>query len=338
MPVPLRAGDIFRKINMNILITGGAGFIGSHLSEKITGLGHKVICIDNFNDYYNPAIKEHNLKNIIDDENFILYRADILDRQAMQEIFSAHNIDMVIHLAARAGVRPSLSNAALYEKVNVEGTINLLESCREKAITRFIFASSSSVYGGNKKIPFSETDKVDFPISPYAATKKSGELICYTYHHLYDISVFAFRFFTVYGPRQRPEMAIHKFARKIFDRVPIEVFGDGSSSRDYTYIDDIINGIIGSLDLVYGYEVINLGNSYPVRLSDLVKLIEAKAGRKAVIKHAEPQPGDVFTTYADIEKARKLIKYDPETPIEEGLEYFIDWYRKKLKEGIFNGQ
>ena len=322
---------------MNILITGGAGFIGSHLSEKIIGLGHRVICIDDFNDYYDPAIKEHNLKDIIDNEGFILYRADILDRLALRNIFSAHNIDMVIHLAARAGVRPSLSNAALYEKVNVEGTINLLEGCRERSINRFIFASSSSVYGGNKKVPFSETDKVDFPVSPYAATKKSGELMCYTYHHLYNISVFAFRFFTVYGPRQRPEMAIHKFARKIFNGDPIEVYGDGSSSRDYTYIDDIINGIIGSLDLVSSYEIINLGNSYPVRLSDLVKLIEEKTGRKAVVKHAEPQPGDVFTTYADIERAKKLIKYDPRTPIEEGLQYFMDWYREKSKEGNING-
>ena len=331
----MQTGDIFRKINMKILITGGAGFIGSHLSEKLIGLGHRVICIDNFNDYYDPAIKEHNLQDIIDDKNFTLYRADILDRTAMQEIFSAHNIDIVIHLAARAGVRPSLSNAVLYEKVNVEGTINLLEECRKKAINKFIFASSSSVYGGNKKIPFSETDKVDFPVSPYAATKKSGELICYTYHHLYDISVFSFRFFTVYGPRQRPEMAIHKFSRKIFNKVPIEVYGDGSSSRDYTYIDDIVNGIIDSLDQVNGYEVINLGNSYPVKLLDLVKLIEIKTGRKALIKHAETQPGDVFTTYADIEKAKKLIKYDPITPIEKGLEYFMDWYRKK--EGIING-
>jgi len=323
---------------MNILITGGAGFIGSHLSEKIIGLGHRVICIDNFNDYYDPAIKEHNLKDIIDDKNFILYRADILDRTAVQKIFSAHNIDIVIHLAARAGVRPSLSNAVLYEKVNVEGTINLLESCKEKAITRFIFASSSSVYGGNKKTPFSETDKVDFPVSPYAATKKSGELICYTYHHLYDISIFAFRFFTVYGPRQRPEMAIHKFARKIFNGVPVEVYGDGSSSRDYTYINDIVNGIIGSLDLVRGFEIINLGNSYPIKLLDLMKLIEEKAGKKALIKYTEMQPGDVFTTYADIGKARKLIKYNPEIPIEEGLEYFMDWYKNKLEEGIFDDQ
>lgn len=323
---------------MNILITGGAGFIGSHLSEKIIELGHRVICIDNFNDYYDPAIKEYNLKDIIDNKNFTLHRVDIVDRTAVQKIFSIHNIDIVIHLAARAGVQPSLSNASLYEKVNVEGTINLLECCRERSINRFIFASSSSVYGGNKKVPFSETDKVDFPVSPYAATKKSGELMCYTYHHLYDISVFAFRFFTVYGPRQRPGMAIHKFTRKILNGDPIEVYGDGSSSRDYTYIDDIVNGIIGSLDLVSGYEIINLGNSYPVKLSDLVSLIEEKSGRKAVIKYAEPQPGDVFTTYADIEKAKRVIKYNPGTSIEEGLEHFMDWYRKKSKEGIINGK
>ena len=323
---------------MNILITGGAGFIGSHLSEKIIGLGHRVVCIDNFNDYYNPAIKEYNLKDIIDNKDFILHRTDIMDKNAVRKIFLAHNIDIVIHLAARAGVRPSLSRTVLYERVNVEGTINLLECCRERSINRFIFASSSSVYGGNKKVPFSETDKVDFPVSPYAATKKSGELMCYTYHHLYDISIFAFRFFTVYGPRQRPEMAIHKFTRKILNGDPIEVYGDGSSSRDYTYIDDIVNGIIGSLDLVSGYEIINLGNSYPVKLSDLIKLIEEKSSRKAVLKYIEPQPGDVFTTYADIEKAKRVIKYDPGTPIEKGLEHFMDWYRKKLKEGIINGK
>lgn len=322
---------------MNILITGGAGFIGSHLSEKIIDLGHKVVCVDNFNDYYDPAIKENNISGIIDNENYRLYRADILDKKAIGEIFSIDGIDLVIHLAARAGVRPSLSNAALYEKVNVEGTINLLENCREHGIRRFIFASSSSVYGGNKKIPFSETDRVDFPVSPYAATKKSGELICYTYHHLYDISIFAFRFFTVYGPRQRPEMAIHKFSRKILGDKPVEVYGDGTSSRDYTYIDDIINGITNSLGCINGYEVINLGNSKPVGLLKLIGLIEETAGKKALINFEDMQPGDVFTTYADTQKARKLIDYSPETPIEKGIGHFIEWYKKKKKEGIFNG-
>ncbi|MCJ7472217.1 MAG: GDP-mannose 4,6-dehydratase [Actinobacteria bacterium] len=321
---------------MNILITGGAGFIGSHLSEKIIDLGHRVICVDNFNDYYDPAIKENNIKGIIDNDNYKLYRADILDRQAIGEIFSASGIDLVIHLAARAGVRPSLANAALYEKVNVGGTINLLENCRERGINRFIFASSSSVYGGNKKIPFSETDRVDCPVSHYAATKKSGELICYTYHHLYNISVFAFRFFTVYGPRQRPEMAVHKFSGKILAGKPIELYGDGTSSRDYTYIDDIISGITNSLEFINGYEIINLGNSKPVGLSRLVGLIEDAVGKKALVDYKDPQPGDVFTTYADIKKARRLIKYRPETPIEKGIGYFIEWYKTKKKEGILN--
>ena len=317
---------------MNILITGGAGFIGSHLSEKIIALGHRVICVDNFNDYYDPAIKESNISGILDNGNYRLYRTDILDKQALRKIFSASGIDMVIHLAARTGVRPSLTNALLYEKVNVEGTINLLENCREYGIERFIFASSSSVYGGNKKIPFSETDRVDSPVSPYAATKKSGELICYTYHHLYNISVFAFRFFTVYGPRQRPEMAIHKFSRRILENKPIEVYGDGTSSRDYTYIDDIIGGIINSLELINGYEVINLGNSRQVGLLSLIELIEKATGKKALIDYRDPQPGDVFTTCADTRKAGRLIGYHPETPIEKGIGHFIEWYKKKKEE------
>ncbi len=321
---------------MNILITGGAGFIGSHLSEKIISLGHRVICVDNFNDYYAPAIKENNIADIINNDNYLLYRADILDRQTIGEIFSTSSIDLVIHLAARAGVRPSLANAALYEKVNVGGTINLLESCRDHGVRRFIFASSSSVYGGNKKVPFSETDNVDSPVSPYAATKKSGELICYTYHHLYDISIFAFRFFTVYGPRQRPEMAIHKFCRKILAGDPIEVYGDGTSSRDYTYIDDIISGIINSLGCINGYEVINLGNSKQIGLLKLIGFIEDVTGKKAVMDHKDPQPGDVFATYANIEKAKRLIGYCPETSIKNGIGYFMEWYKKKKKEGILN--
>jgi UDP-glucuronate 4-epimerase len=319
---------------MDIMVTGGAGFIGSHLCRKIMDLGHNVICFDDFNDYYDPAVKEDNIREMSDDRRFTLFRAGITDRKAVDEIFSSNNIDIVIHLAARAGVRPSLANAALYEKVNVGGTINLLDNCRDRRIKKFIFASSSSVYGGNRKMPFSETDSVDSPVSPYAATKKSGELICYTYHHLYDISVFAFRFFTVYGPRQRPEMAIHRFTRHIFEGRPIEVFGDGSTSRDYTYIDDIVNGLINSLDLIYGYEVINLGNSYPVKLDRLIRMIQEASGRKADIRYRELQPGDVPATFADIEKARKLIKYKPGTSIEEGLELFMDWYREKHKRKI----
>ncbi len=316
---------------MDIMVTGGAGFIGSHLCQRILSLGHNVICFDDFNDYYDPAVKEDNIRELADDSRFTLFRAGITDRKAVDEIFSSNNIDIVIHLAARAGVRPSLADAALYEKVNVGGTINLLDSCRDRGIKKFIFASSSSVYGGNMKMPFSETDRVDSPVSPYAATKKSGELICYTYHHLYDISVFAFRFFTVYGPRQRPEMAIHRFTRHIFEGRPIEVFGDGSTSRDYTYIDDIVNGLINSLDLVCGYEVINLGNSYPVKLDRLIRMIQEASGRKADIRYTELQPGDVPATFADIEKARKLIKYKPGTTMEEGLGLFMDWYKEKHK-------
>lgn len=314
---------------MYILITGGAGFIGSHLCEKLIDLNHKIICIDNFNNYYNPKIKENNLKNIIDNKNFTLYRLDILNKEKINEIFSSQKINIIIHLAARAGVRSSLSNALLYEAVNVQGTINLLEACKDYGIKKFIFASSSSVYGDNKKVPFSEDDNVDNPVSPYGATKKSGELICYTYHHLYDISILCFRLFTVYGPRQRPEMAIHKFTRHILEEKPIEVYGNGTSSRDYTYIDDIISGIISSLDKINGYEIINLGNSKPINLLKLINLIEKVISRKAVIKYADAQPGDVFTTYADIRKAKKMLKYQPETSIEEGIENFIKWYKKK---------
>ncbi len=321
---------------MNILITGGAGFIGSHLSEKIIKMGHRVICVDNFNDYYDPLVKEDNLKDIIDDKRFNLFRIDILDREKISEVFATQNIDIVVHLAARAGVRSSLTNVLLYEKVNVQGTINLLEQCKENGIDRFIFASSSSVYGGNTKTPFSEKDIVDFPVSPYAATKKSGELICYTYHHLYNISVFAFRFFTVYGPRQRPEMAIHKFTRDILDGKQIEVFGDGTSSRDYTYIDDIIDGITGSLEIIQNYEILNLGNSKPIKLMKLIKLIENETHRSADIRYLDDQPGDVFTTYADINKAEKLIKYCPHTSIEVGIKKFVEWYKNKKKEAVFN--
>jgi len=321
---------------MNILITGGAGFIGSHLSEKIIKMGHRVICVDNFNDYYDPLIKEDNLKDIIDNKRFSLFRIDILDSEKISEVFASQNIDMVIHLAARAGVRPSLANALLYEEVNVQGTINLLEQCRENKIDRFIFASSSSVYGGNTKTPFSEKDSVDLPVSPYAATKKSGELICYTYHHLYNISVFAFRFFTVYGPRQRPEMAIHKFTGDILDGKQIEVFGDGTSSRDYTYIDDIINGITGSLEILQGYEILNLGNSKPVKLMSLIKLIEKETHKSADTRYSDDQPGDVFTTYADISKAEKFINYHPHTSIEMGIKKFVEWYKNKKKEAVFN--
>jgi UDP-glucuronate 4-epimerase len=314
---------------MNILVTGGAGFIGSHLCEKLINLGFNVICVDNFDKFYDTAIKEDNISKIIANSKFKLYRADICDLNQIDDVFSKNKVELVIHLAARAGVRPSIKDPLLYEKVNVTGTVNLLECCKKHNISKLIFASSSSVYGGNRKIPFSEDDNVDRPISPYAATKRAGELICHTYYSLYGINVFCFRFFTVYGPRQRPEMAIHKFTRQILRGEQIELFGNGSSSRDYTYIDDVISGILNSLDRVKGFEIINLGNSNSVKLISLVSLIEDITGRKAKLKFVENQPGDVFMTYADIRKARKMLKYSPETNIKDGLAKFTEWYKEK---------
>jgi len=321
---------------MNIIITGGAGFIGSHISERLIKIGHNIICIDNFNDFYDPKIKEDNLANIINNKRFKLFPIDILDKKKINKIFLENNIDLVIHLAARAGVRPSIANAELYEIVNVQGTINLLEECKRNNVNKFIFASSSSVYGGNKKTPFSENDQVDKPVSPYAMTKKSGELICYTYHYLYNIQVFAFRFFTVYGPRQRPEMAIHKFVREMMDGRDINIYGNGKSSRDYTYIDDIIDGITNSLDIISGYEIFNLGNSKPINIIELIKIIEDQTGLNANIVYAEKQPGDVFCTYSDISKAKRMINYNPEVSIEVGIKRFIEWYKSKNYKEINN--
>lgn len=318
---------------MNILVTGGAGFIGSSLTDRLLENNLKIFCLDNFNDFYNPLIKENNIRHNLENKNFNLIRGDILDKNKLDEIFSSNNIHMVIHLAAMAGVRPSIENPLLYEKVNIEGTINLLECMKIHNVKKMLFASSSSVYGGNKKVPFSETDGVDKPVSPYAATKKAGELLCYNYHHLYGIAIYCLRFFTVYGPRQRPEMAIHKFTRQIYSGQKITVFGDGSTSRDYTYIDDIVNGIINCIDRVNSYEIINLGNSNPTKLIELVKLIQNISGRKSGITKEEMKPGDVFTTFADIKKAKKIIAFKPETSIEDGLQKFISWYEENLKDG-----
>lgn len=314
---------------MNILVTGGAGFIGSHVCEKLISSGHKVICVDNFNDYYDPQIKETNISEMKKDRNFILYRNDILKNDLLEYIFSNNSMDLVIHLAARAGVRSSIANARLYEEVNVRGTINLLECCKKFGVCRFVFASSSSVYGGNKKVPFSEDDNVDHPVSPYAATKKAGELMCYTYSHLFELNIFCYRFFTVYGPRQRPEMAIHKFTGLVLSGKPIDVYGDGMSSRDYTYIDDITDTITGNIDNIKGYEIFNIGNSRPVKLGELIVLIESATGKKAIINHMDFQPGDVQATFADITKAKKMLRYNPATPIETGILKFVEWYKIK---------
>lgn len=316
---------------MNILITGGAGFIGSSLTDRLLKDNMKIFCLDNFNTFYDPHIKKSNIKPHLRNKDFTLIKGDILDKKLLSDVFAGNDFDIVIHLAAMAGVRPSIENPLLYEKVNIEGTLNILECMRAYRKTKMLFASSSSVYGGNKKVPFSETDNVDRPISPYAATKKACELLCYNYHHLYNFDIYCLRFFTVYGPRQRPEMAIHKFTRQIYSGQNITVFGDGSSSRDYTYIDDIIAGLVGCIDRLKSYEIINLGNSNPTKLMELVELISSISGKKAEIIMEEPKPGDVFTTYADISKAKKIIGFDPKISIKDGLEKFIKWYKENLK-------
>ncbi len=316
---------------MRILLTGGAGFIGSHLAEKLLERGDQVVCLDNFNDYYDPAVKRRNVAGVLEHPAYTLVEGDILDEKLLANVFEANTFDAIVHLAARAGVRPSIQQPLLYEQVNVRGTQLLLEQARAHEIPKFIFASSSSVYGANKKVPFSETDFVDNPVSPYAATKKAGELICYTYHHLYDISCSCLRFFTVYGPRQRPDMAIHKFTRLIDAGEPVPMFGDGSSRRDYTYIDDVLQGVIQSIDRCEGYEIYNLGESQTIALRDLISKLETLLGKKARIQKLPPQPGDVPITYADISKAREKLGYNPQFPLDEGLERFVRWFKEEKK-------
>jgi len=314
---------------MRILVTGGAGFIGSHLTENLLQEGHQVHCVDNFNDYYDPYVKRENVQKALKDENYWLFEGDILDFPFLEKIFAENHYDVIVHLAARAGVRPSIQQPILYEQVNIKGTMHLLELCKKHEIKKFVFASSSSVYGANKKVPFAETDSVDNPISPYAATKKAGELICYTYHHLYDISVNALRFFTVYGPRQRPDMAIHKFAKLIHAGKPIPVFGSGKSKRDYTFIDDIIQGIRAAIERCEGYNIYNLGESKTVQLLYLIELLEQALGKKAVLDFQPDQPGDVPITFADVSKARRELNYNPQISIEEGIKRFAEWFKTR---------
>ena len=313
---------------MRYLVTGGAGFIGSHLVERLLESSNYVLCLDNFNDYYDPKIKEKNIQKCLDQKNFQLIRADILDDNLLETLFERNQFDAILHLAARAGVRPSLLQPKLYQEVNIRGTLNLLELAKEHNIKRFILASSSSVYGNNKKVPFSESDSVNNPISPYAATKKACELIAYTYASLYNISISCLRFFTVYGPRQRPDMAIHKFAKLIANGKAIPVFGDGKAKRDFTYISDIIDGIVRSIERCNGYNIYNLGESQVINLMDLIGLIEKYIGKKAKINWLPPQPGDVKITYADIAKAKREFDYDPQVNVEEGIKQFVDWFLK----------
>jgi len=313
----------------NILITGAAGFIGSHLCERLLADGEKVVGLDNYDDFYDPNIKRNNIRACLGNQNFKMVEGDIRDASCVESILNENKIDFVVHLAAKAGVRPSIEDPVSYQDVNINGTVVMLEAARKSGIKKFIFASSSSVYGNNKKVPFAETDNVDFPISPYAATKKAGELICHTYSHLYDIDMTCLRFFTVYGPRQRPDLAIHKFTKLIENGDEIPVFGDGSMRRDFTYIDDIVDGVVASINNCKGYEIYNLGESRPVRLDELISEIENALGKKAVISRLPMQPGDVNQTYADVSKAKEKLGYNPNTDITEGLAKFVEWFRSE---------
>ena len=311
-----------------ILITGGAGFIGSHLVDRLLSEDWKVTVIDDFNDFYDPSIKRANIREHLANSRYRLVEADIRDFNTLQEAFGVQTFDCIVHLAARAGVRPSLKQPRLYVETNVNGTMNLLDLARDRDIKQFVFGSSSSVYGTNEKVPFSEDDPIFNPISPYAASKAAGELICHTYSHLYDMRIVCLRFFTVYGARQRPDLAIHKFAKLISGGKAIPVFGDGTTRRDYTYVDDIIAGTRAAIDYNQSnFEIINLGESRTVQLRELIALLEKELGQIAKIDRQPLQPGDVPQTFADITKARRLLNYNPQTPIEEGIRKFIEWFR-----------
>jgi len=341
-------------------VTGAAGFIGSHLCERLLAQGWSVAGIDNFDDFYDPRIKRRNLATCLDNANFSLVEADIRDADVMNAAVARTNPDVIVHLAAKAGVRPSIEQPLIYADVNVNGTVVLLQAAEKNNVNKFIFASSSSVYGNNRKVPFSEDDNVDFPISPYAATKKAGELICHTFHHLYAIDVTCLRFFTVYGPRQRPDLAIHKFASLIESGKPIPIYGDGSMMRDFTYIDDIIDGTLAAINQLTtrpttlersgnpapsdghnprsptpdprsptpAFSIYNLGNAHPISVNDLVTEIETALGKKAIRQYLPPQPGDVERTYADITKAARDLGYQPKTDIRTGLAKFAVWLRQ----------
>ena len=315
-----------------ILITGCAGFIGSHLSEKLLDLNYQVVGIDNFDPFYDVNIKKSNLQHFINHPNFNFIEVDIANKEQFEKLFP-ENIDLVVHLAAKAGVRPSIEDPSGYIRANITATQNVLDAMKDKDIRKLAFASSSSVYGNTKATPFTEDMDVSKPISPYAATKKAGELINYTHHHLYQTDIINMRFFTVFGPRQRPDLAIHKFTKLIRLGQAITLFGDGSTARDYTYISDTINGIVGAIDYLFThnsvYEIVNLGNNQPVKLSKMVETIYEVCGVKPDINYQTMQPGDVDITYADISKATQLFGYQPEYNFKEGVKKFVEWYDKQ---------
>lgn len=312
-----------------VLVTGGAGFIGSHLCDGLLSIGKSVICLDNLNSYYSPKRKIKNIQHNLDNDKFIFITLDIQKKNQLELLFKRHKISKIVHLAARAGVRPSIEQPLWYRDTNVSGTINLLELAKTYGVKQFVFASSSSVYGNNTKIPFDEEDSVDKPISPYAASKKAGELFCYTYSHLFNLNVTCLRFFTVYGPRGRPDMIPLLFPHRISKGLPIKMFGDGTTKRDYTYIRDIVDGIIAALQKPFKFEVINLGNNKPVQLKYFISLIEQNLGKKAKIKRMPIPPGDVNLTFANISKAKRLLNYNPKVSIEEGLRKTVEWYKQE---------
>jgi UDP-glucuronate 4-epimerase len=317
-----------RSDMMRVLVTGGAGFIGSHLCDRLLSEGHAAHCLDNFNDFYDPAIKRANVAELMEHTAFEVTQADVRDRDALARVF-AWGPDTVIHIAALAGVRPSILQPDVYMDVNVVGTARLLAQCVTSGVKRVLFASSSSVYGNRTSVPFRETDPVDDPVSPYAASKRAGELLCHAFHHLHDMDIWCLRFFTVYGPRQRPEMAIHKFVRTILAGGEVTVFGDGSSSRDYTFVDDIVDGLMAALERLEGYRILNLGNSDTIRLDALITVIEEAVGKSARRTLLPDQPGDVESTCASLDLAREVLGYAPKVSIHDGIQRFVEWYLAK---------
>jgi UDP-glucuronate 4-epimerase len=315
----------------HVLVTGGAGFIGSHLTRRLLARGDRVTVLDDFNDFYDPERKRENVAPLLGRDDYRLVEGDIRDEKLVDRLFAEGRFDAVVHLAARAGVRPSLAEPILYEDVNCIGTLRLLEAARRHGPKTFLFGSSSSVYGINEKVPFAEDDEVNQPISPYATTKRAGELLCYNYHHLYGFRTACLRFFTVYGPRQRPEMAIHKFTDLIWRGKTVPMYGDGGSRRDYTYVDDIVDGLVATLDLAPGFEILNLGGADTTSLADLIRWIAEELAVEPRIEYLPAQPGDVPITYADVSKAARLLGYSPKVPIREGLRRFVSWYRERAE-------